>query len=239
MILDVVSAAVAYKRNHANIELEMRLGKIGEHFSAGMDKTHIPFIARLNSRLAGSAAHFDNWKALEHLAYQRSKYPGNVRQTIVPNVYISTIRKTPLQKIDIRTDRLFDLRLSLAEEITLTNDDATKRMLQETPESVQFLQRKSVREHIKLSDSFTLELQYDVTKVSREMPTKLQATLYPCTYQVEVEIVSDLKALADKNEENFQNEWIAKTLLSRAKALLGSYVFGSSEKLPEPELKLA
>ena len=148
---------------------------------------------------------------MNNVQFLHSYYEDNIRRTTIParreDVYI---RKKVLQQINIASDRAFDLRIALSHEEPISADISSRLSIQE-PKTVGYVQRKS---YVETLPNGSL-LQYDISKVSPQMPNKFLATDVPCTYHVEVELLYVSPQTSSKE--------LAHILLSRAKALLGTH----------------
>ena len=172
--------------------------------------------------------------------------------------------KSRIGKIDITTDRSPDLRFSICREtpINLHRDHAAyDSVTRNKPESVRIMQRASFVEVIPFDPRQTypevdgkispaehecFRLQFDISKVSPRASTKIEtckgvkpsATNTTCAYHCEIELVTKLRPLQDKTESEQQDQFIAQSMINRAKALLGSYDITTGNLLPQPKLFL-
>ncbi len=224
-VTESLTALIDSCKTHPNYELEIRLGKFSPHFEPGMPNDCMAFIKRLNTRLKYKARENPGrWRLVAEHVFMRPRYANNVRGTCAPNVKSVFVRKTALSHIDLPVgNRAFDLRVALSEETPINlneRPDVADTVQRSAPESVQYVQRASYQEVLRDGSV----LQYDVSKVSKEMPNKFQATQHAPTYQVELELVSANGPSID----------IARTMLARAMALLGTHRFGTNEALPRP-----
>lgn len=234
------------ERHKEDIEMELRIGQFtnnGEFFP-GYQHQNKAVISRLLKRLEKNSKDINTWENVKQYVFIRAEYPNGIRQTCIPkqeNSKTFSIKKR-LGKVDISTDRIYDLRFSLCREtpVQISKDHAIHEMVKKNkPESVRVMQRASFTEEIPMGD-YKFKLQYDISKVSKQSQTKLSCTKYPCTYHCEIELLGKLLPLSDKDEENRQNEFIARSFISRGKALLGTFTLTPSGlvELPQPKLYL-
>jgi hypothetical protein len=209
------------------MELEMRIGQFttGGQFTPGYTSENRHIIQRLLRRLEKNCQDKDNWTNDKQYMFIRAEYPNGIRRTCIPNNPDKTllIEKKRLGKIDLNTDRNYDIRFSLCSEAVVTSDQVLSMVKINKPESVRMIQRASFIETINLQDHQHFRLQYDISKVSKQSDDKMTCTKYPCSYQCELELIEKLQPLDDKAEEEKQNKFIARVMIDRSRALLGSY----------------
>jgi hypothetical protein len=245
-VLTAVVKMVAYVRDNPqnDIELELRIGQFVSSgtFFPGYQHQNRPVVKRLLSRLTTTCEKKTQWTGKKQYVFIRAEYPQGIRQTCIPKHTDKTLTmKKRLGKIDISTDRVYDLRFSLCRETCVQpkNDHAIYEMVRKNkPESVRVMQRASFVETVPFSKSSSIQLQYDISKVSEQSNSKMSCTKNPCSYHCEIELVSQLQPLKDKDQESKENEYIARVMLSRGKALLGSYTIVADTSVPLPPPKL-
>ena len=243
-VLSSVCKMVQYVREHHNedIELELRIGQftVNGEFFPGYQYQNRSVISRLIQRMEKNCESMGEWENNKQYMFIRAEYPNSVRQTCVPNSPKVFTLKKRLGKVDISTDRIYDVRFSLCKEtpIRLASNHAIHEMVKrDKPLSVRMIQRASFIETIKMGSS-SFKVQYDISKVSRQSNSKMTCTQHPCTYHCEIELIDSLTPMSDKLEEKRQNEFIAMSLISRGRALLGTHTITENGlmSLPQPKL---
>lgn len=231
-----IAAFVQYMRTSPDhLELEIRVGEfMSDHsFVAGYDMRHIDVVKRLRTVLSAAtkASAPNKWSVkISNQTMVKNTY-GQLRRiytlsnedtddgdekTKVANELVQ--HKQRVSCVDVYTDRPYHLRCQLSRE-TNVKDPVD---LSQVPDSVQLVQRFSVCETIDMGTT-PLVVQWDISKVTPSARTKKEACDLPCRYHCEVELVTRVHPLGNQQLETDQNNFIAKTLLSRASWLLGTH----------------
>lgn len=230
------------------LELEVRIGQFsnGNTFLTGYRHNERDLIKRLKERLEKNVSHLPNWTqpGMQSI-FIRAEYENGIRQDCIPGSNQSKFNsKKCIEKLDLISDRAYDIRISLSEEFSIDTSQDTELCVSlktKKPTSVRYIYRATYIEKVPIDEDGFFSLQYDISKVSQPSADKMDCTKAPCNYHCEIELLPGFKRLEDKREEMLQNEFIAKSLLARAKALLGTHIKldnNNYKVLPCPRLKL-
>jgi len=245
-----VTRLVEYMRENADDNLELEIG-VGRHgggsggqFDSGYQHTHRTLITELMQRLGNNAtrANDPRWRADEMVTILKSYYDNDVVKESVGS-RATFMRKEKLFAVDIETDLEYSLRVRLAREtpMLVADDDLLTRV---RVKSLRFINRVSFHEQMPAESESALDLafQWDLSKVSRAAPTKLESAQHPCSYHAEVELKTKLPPpTADRQLDADINSIVARALLARGRALLGTvYLNKKNQLVPlNPVLQLA
>lgn len=255
MVTAVAECFQSMRENaNATWELEIRQGVINYQngdFAAGLPQTKYAVLKRLLTRLKNNVKEEGNrWTNLPVQKYLRAYYPDNIRgktpfveqdamATQKAKLLTEHMRKTVDRKITVRTDREVDFRCALSREEKLEllphHKDYAK-VMHSNPLMTRVVMRESFIEKITEDWSF----QYDLSRVSDEMKNKGDVN-NKFTLEIELEFRGTLKRLPDRALEQEENEMLARLMLDRAVALLGTYYIRSEtqwEELPPPRLRI-
>jgi mRNA capping enzyme, beta chain len=243
-LLQSITEFVAYMRskNSENLELEIRVGSFASDQTFHPGYSHVPLMRRMTKRLETNCSKLNSWTALPQISFLSGEYLNNIRKRVAPQQIPIIIQKRKLAKIDISSDRLMGLRVSLSEEIPVAASkllDAQNK--EQEPIQVRCIYRASFQQKIHFNNKFSVLVQYDISKVSTGAPNKLECTKTPAQYHCEVELKDKLIKLGNPDEERIQNQCIAYALLQCAKTFLGTHkmVNGEiSERLNQPLLTM-
>lgn len=188
----------AFKQN-PNLELEGSLGVLTEgNFKSGVDFKYFQSIHSIFT--------YENptkpkvWSSVEPKSHFASFfYKGNIRGRYTAKTPPDIVQKTTVANIDIgATDRHYDLRVSLKEEIPLKSHIVTQ-----VPEHVRLHQRWS----FVYKDAF----RYDLTKVASGQ-NKESACLSPPVFEVELELLRNQTFLNSNSSEQLAYHIIQKLI---------------------------
>lgn len=221
---------------HEDLELEFRIGQLDERgqFKAGYAEEDAIAVKRLEAALKIKVDRCSNWKAVAPYKMLKADF-GNHLQQVAFEHGVGTIYqyKTAVETRDVLAHNRpisFRVRLSKEERVDLSKKPDIHAMVKQTqPLSVRLCLRHSFTETIALGEE-EIMVRYDITRTTLPCKTKIEAFKAPAVFQVELELVSKLRPWSDKTLESDQNRAIAKALLARAVALLGSYAVESNEE---------
>ena len=222
-----------FMRTHhkENLELEIRVGQFNSsnEFHPGYTQEHRQLSKKLAIRMEKNSQHptlSQTWEMVPKYIMMRCEYEQGVRKTCIPGRNEEFMTKKRVGKLDLTTDRQYQIRLALSREtkVNLTKGHHMyERVKRGPPISVRYLQRGSFMEKLSGPHGNEFCFQWDISKVSTEAPNKNRATKHPCSYHCEVELKSKLKPLADKVTEQEEDLWLADHILARARVLLGTH----------------
>jgi len=241
-VKEVFARHLDYVRQHheQETELEVRIGRYNKdgHFEPGYHEEEIQVVQRLTKSLdTQTAEHPIQWRRCEMDEQMiRSDFGNGIRLTSHADGKAEYICKTVVsgESEDVfASNRPMSFRVRLSREEPLNLADPTNHALvkQKAPLSVRAMRRRSYIETAAVG-SETVVFRYDVSKVSNPMPNKKQACdpKNISRYHVELELVTKLLPLSDKECEAQQNQLIAESFLHRTKLLLGSFAWKGDQK---------
>lgn len=218
------------RQEEKSLELELRVGQFtpSNKFIAGYHFNHRVVINRLIDRMSTVCEERENWANKKQYMFMRAAYPSGIRQTCIPNVQKTFSTKKVIEKLDLSSDRLYDLRISLSmeEPVNIKNNREIREMVKKRkPYSIRIIQRASFVETLPLDlEGGTFQLQFDISKVSPQAKNKLECTNQPCSYHCEIELLTPIAPSKSPEEELAQNRLIARSILARGRVLLGTHV---------------
>ena len=242
-ILISITELVAFVRSKKSehLELEIRVGTFGQDNTFHPGYSHIGLIRRMITRLKNNCAKLKSWTTLNEVAFLNTEFPNNVRKRVGLTPIPIIVKKEKLSKIDIGSDRMMlGLRVSLSRETPVLGSSLVDNEGKElAPSSIRYIHRASFIQKIHFTNTFSVSVQFDISKVSQSAPNKLECTKTPAQYHCEVELLDKLTSLNNPEEEIIQNQYIAYALLQAAKTFLGTHkiIVGEvPERLTQPNL---
>ena len=230
--------------NAKKMKLEVCIGQFmtNGNFVPGYNHCFRHVINRLLKRLEKNCEDLDCWNDVRKHVFIRAKYPNGVIQTCDPNKENrSFIIQKCVDSIDVRTSHPCDLKVQLSTETPVDpqkDSDICYLVKNNKPDSVRMLQRASFTETVYIDETVSFQLQFNISKISEPGSDKFSCTTQPCVYHCQLELKDKLIPLLDKKLELEHNIFIAKSILDRSRALLGTYQNTDSGIYPLPVAKL-
>jgi hypothetical protein len=218
------------------VELEMRTGVIQTNgsFQTGYTVEYKDVVQRLMKRLGQQVTQFPaHWTSKPQYIFMVADFSAGVRK-IICNGKSTYLKKTPMEQLNVVTDRPQDIRFALSQESPIllgSNHHLFKTLARSTPTSVRIVQRASFFERV--SDRFSF--RYDISKVSPRSSTKYASVHEAkCMYHVELELLChkpDKSCSSTPAPGPMSDEDVVKRFLTRSFELLGTHTVSLDKTL--------
>lgn len=246
VVADTFLDAVQKYRETDSTCLKVSIGQLGRGscftpgFSAQTSAT------RLILRLGKNCERYENWTKRQQFVYIECDYGNNIyQQTTSPNTKVHTYSiRNLVDTVDISTDRFHDLQLTIDHSVDahISKNKAVYDVVKTNkPVSIRIIQDASFVENISPVENFHVSFKYSILKVSSKGTNKLDCTRERCAYHctVSVETCNDTSNVTTPPAEiRRQNNFVARSLLLRATAILGSHVLTEKGSVGMPDARL-
>ena len=234
------------KNYKEELELEVRVGQYTTDsldFISGYAHEHLKVVNRLIQRIEkNTQVLHDTWTVADqkHMLI-RCDYANNIRKTCRDQHEEEYMEKKRIFKLDLLSNRQYHIRVAVSRETKLKEIPVS--LTKEAPKSVRYLLRASFKERIpSFATQFPeLEFRYDLSKVSESAKNKQKAAERPCAYHVELELLTRLLPIENKELEAQQDLLITDMIIVRMQAILGGYKIdeaGNNTPLPPASFKI-
>ncbi len=250
-VLGAITDMISYSRSHIGSEFAIRVGCFTPQgdFINGYQIEHMSLISKLRKCMQKTCQEKSNWTLEPDVLLMRADYTDKVRSTtmVLKNVKDPLVTsKTRIQRLGLTSNRIYDLLASITKEVPINPEvgsEVYKIIQRKEPISVRFIEKGVYYENVSYGD-VNIKLRYEITKVSPKGPTKMASTGKPCSYNCSVTLADVCRVGAGVSqppslvEEKNLNGVIAKLMISRASALLGSYTLANGQLTKLENIKL-